>query len=62
MTGSYTLGIVGTENQIMMLFYVRIKAFKIGTRAPNTPNPWLTLLLVLGKSRVKQHSEGISVS
>ena len=26
------------------------------TKKPGTPTPWLTLLLVLGKSRVKQKS------
>ena len=26
------------------------------SRVQNTPTPWLTLLLVLGKSRVKQNS------
>ena len=40
------------------------KAFKNGKKVDitnhqkieNTPTPWLTLLLVLGKSRVKQNS------
>ena len=39
-----------------VLIFDRIKYLELFQKMENTPTPWLTLLLVLGKSRVKQNS------
>ena len=50
------VGLFFWANYLALLVYLAPESIMARVRQSNTPTPWLTLLLVLGKSRAKQNS------